>query len=350
MFLVGSFEFHSWMVEESMGFPLFLLALLCAVAFLRGNGTRWAVLFLISIFTLTLTHHLSSFMVILVLLLLSGIALTSRRGLFGCGRSVNRKLHIMLAISVVLWVSFAAIIGEDVFKTVVSAVVSIVNPTSTARDLVAYSAIWNDRTMSVFVLTLIVGGFLVARIIANMRNRKALLPDWNMTVLLWPGTLVVLVFSFTKIFKSAFIPNYARMLTFPWAFLFLAGFEVPRKRGEQWLALCICTLFLLLNPLSIHPYVYGDGYRLVTGEQDLRNSQGLFDTLDSFPMKGVVACDGTAVQIVTGWYGIRSVTMPPLLDSSQAVNAGIDYVLIRAENLRDPLFPTSFPVSKDAIR
>lgn len=333
VFLYQSFSFHSWMVEEALGFPLFLLGVASAWKYSTTGAMRWGFTFLVVLTAATCAHYLSTFMIGLFLLILA--VLGSKLG-NGMNRARNpdfqKRLFTVSALAIVVWMLYLAVIGFTTLRGISLVLLSVFAPGQTIKDYRGYSVYWDYRSAMIVLLTFAVALYLVANAFLGARRDRRITGIWNMATVAWGGGLFAFVFAFSRVFKSGLTPNYSRFLAFPWVFIFQSGLSRAVARKASIETLVVCLAFCTFNFISINPYVYSGHYELAKGEQYLLNSQGDFETLTAFPLSGVAVCDAPTAQIVNGWMLLNVSIAPYDRVVQDSIFGSGSYTIIRTEH------------------
>ena len=333
VFLFGSHVFHSWMVKETLGFPLFLLGLYSAFAYLHDARITWSCVFVVCMTSITLSHDLSTFCLVLAVMFVSISSTIFKSKPDGNHRLLSsRRAYILFLLGLAIWIGHSMLVGMSMSGQIAGILLSIVSPSSTVSQFAGTESEWNRRVLAVVVLTAVIAIYLIIQITSKLRQSKSSNSTWDLSVLALGASLFVIVLMFTRFLKSSFLPNYDRFLTFPWPFVYQSGLETQGGHASFRTYAFVSILFCLLGVVAINPYVYSERFAQVQDEQTLLNSEGVFETLSSFPLKGVVECGNSTIQIVNGWLLIDASQMPPFPNPNLVGDLPVDYLIFQGSH------------------
>lgn len=253
-------EFHSWYVQESIGF-VFMLSLLYLffkqefASFSSNNIMSYRLISIVLLFTLTMSHHFSSFALVVVVITFYII----RKVYVHIGNEHTYLNMTYPLLSIITLISYWIFIAPFPFRRIVSIYLNLFTTDAVPTSNIFVPTVY----LTLRQLVIRYGGYLFIVIfgIISLYSVKLQRKSRNFGALL--SMVLFNVFLGCLYISSAIFPHIIflasnRILIYAWLFSLVLsmGIYVSLKDISSKVFIAVCFIFVIFNIYSISPYIY----------------------------------------------------------------------------------------------
>ncbi len=343
--LLNQMIFHSWFVGETLAIPLLLLFLYFYAGRITSQGSTLinSALAVVCLLALLLTHHLTAFTLVIVLVLLVGdlyvMRIVGRRsivGAFSAGETGATTLTVAL-LAIVGFMAYAMYIGQPVFQFMARTLREMLSlsyePSFAAR-------VWTPRDEITVGLDLLFALLFFALIIIQIRKNRSADVLWDFFGISY-GVVATFLLVAGMVVSGVTFLGYGRIEFSAWLFVVLpVAHLLVNLENKSWL-LYVIALFALFQVFQVPPYIY-ESTSEPAYDVEMRYSLATYRAVEWFNGGGTIVGDVTTAELFSGLKQIPVTVDVDIFKGHLDGLAGYDWLVVRRENFRVIKLPGDF--------
>lgn len=336
--IFGHIYFHSWYANELISYPLFFYTIYSYFRNITSHEKIYSnkFIFLLFLFALFLSHDLTSFIFMLLMILLSITTIlfsyfNKIDFISGENKLINYKsTHFYVILTIIVFISYLMYIGQPIFEVIIITSNALFNPIiEITSDLTVEKSFFNILKLILryfFILLFVIFIYLKVR-----KDRK--INMFDMVSIFWTGSIFFII-ALRSLFKLPFDLGVMRLENFIWPFLLIssAGYII-RNKSKYFLSFFVVFNLVILMPAYVYDFNNEPSYE----ENSVRMRYYLseFRAVEWFNGDGIAVGDLTTKELLGGLKGINVVsdeaTIKQIYNGVFINIYPYDYIVIRAE-------------------
>lgn len=356
--LTNQVVFHSWFVRETLACPLlFLFLYFCARRLIsQGGAVINYVLAILCLLTLLFAHHLTSFMLVVLLgLLVADFYLVKGMGKRFFNWSVSALppatavLNMML-LAFVAYVSYIMYIGQPVFRTILFSMKALFAP-SYETAFLAWERSFREQLILGLNLFFAFVFFILIIIQINRSKKEDVV--WDILGLSY-GVFAAFLLMAGRLVSGMLVLG-GRAEFFGWLFvLFPVAHFMGMIKNKGWVRYII-ALFVLFQIFQISPYIYDRNAEPAYGHNQVNMSYSLatYRAVEWFDGSGTAVGDLTVAELFGGLKQAPVIIDTDIFEGELEGLVHYDWLVVRTENFKQIKVsgeaPTSYRLSREVF-
>ncbi len=248
-------EFHSWFVQEGIAYVFFLALLYIHTK--KSLTVNMKIISLIFLFVLILSHHFTSLVFVLVIIL------------FYIVQKINHKFTALgleiffITLGFVSIISYWIFIAPFPFQFIVNIYVEFIS-NQNIPSLIGYVPLENLPLRQIIIRY---GNYLQVLIFGGISLYAAFVYKKSKIFGITTAMLIINIFLIFLYALSAFFPNIIRLspnriFIYGWLFSYILSTSLYNtlRNGISKIIITLCFIFIIFNIYSISPYIYSPAY------------------------------------------------------------------------------------------